>query len=74
MRLANFGMIGLNGSVVRPEPGADFADYQHSLTNYRTMMSLKNRSAGATDDAEQRLKELAESVRQTLNHHGKLEQ
>lgn len=67
MRLANYGMIGLNGSVSRPEPSADFADYQTSLANYRTIMNLRSRKSNPVEDPEERLKRLAQSVRQTID-------
>lgn len=43
MRLANYGMITLDGTVMRPEPGADFAAYKDGLAQYRTMLALKHR-------------------------------
>lgn len=74
MRLANYGMIGLNGSVSRPEPSADFTDYQNSLVSYRIAMSLRNRGGETQDDPENRLRKLAESVRRTLDTKEKLAQ
>lgn len=67
MRLANFGMIGLNGTVMRPEPSADFADYQNSLANYKMTMNLRRRVQGGTPKSEERLRELAAAIRKTLS-------
>ena len=66
MRLANFGMIGLNGTVMRPEPSADFADYQNSLANYQMTMALRRRVQGGAPKSEDRLKDLAAAIRKTL--------
>ena len=74
MRLANYGMIALNGAVSRPEPSADFTHYQNALASYRIAISLRNRVPEPTDDADDRLKRLAESVRRTLDTNGKQEQ
>ena len=74
MRLATYGMIALNGAVSRPEPSADFTDYQNALASYRMAMSLRNRVSETPDDADDRLSRLAESVRRTLDTKGKLEQ
>ena len=74
MRLATYGVITLNGSVSRPEPGADFADYQNSLASYRMTMSLKKQAAAASAETEERLKRLANSVRQTLANQTEPEQ
>ena len=74
MRLATYGVITLSGSVSRPEPGADFADYQNSLASYRMTMSLKNRADAANEAPEKRLKRLAASVRETLDTQDKPEQ
>ena len=46
MRLLDYGMIGLNGSVARPEPSANFADYQSSLANYQLKLNYRRRAAG----------------------------
>ena len=73
MRLANYGVIGLNGSVSRPEPSADFADYQNSLASYRMTMNLRNRKAVTNEEAEDRLNKLAASVRRTLGPAAKTE-
>ena len=43
MRLANFGMIALDGTVTRPEPGADFAAYKDGLAQYRMMLAIQKR-------------------------------
>lgn len=45
MRLLEYGMIGLNGSVARPEPSATFADYQNSLANYKLKLNYRRRVA-----------------------------
>ena len=66
MRLANFGMIGLNGTVMRPEPSADFADYQNSLANYQMTLNLRRRVQGQAPESEDRLRELAAAIRKTL--------
>ena len=66
MRLANFGMIGLNGTVMRPEPSADFADYQNSLANYQMTLNLRRRVQGGAPKSEERLRELAAAIRKTL--------
>ena len=74
MRLATYGVITLDGSVSRPEPGADFAHYQNSLASYRMTMSLQKRAAAANAEADERLKQLATSVRQTLATQSEPEQ
>ena len=66
MRLANFGMIGLNGTVMRPEPSADFADYQNSLANYQMTLDLRRRVQGNAPKSEDRLSDLAAAIRKTL--------
>jgi hypothetical protein len=43
MHLAHYGLIGLDGTAQRPEPGADFAAYQKILTNARAMLAMKKR-------------------------------
>ncbi len=66
MRLANYGMIALNGKVRRPEPGANFFQYQSGLASYQLSLSLKkqvNKDARALD---RRLSELAASIKKTL--------
>ena len=66
MRLANFGLIGLNGTVMRPEPSADFADYQNSLANYQMAQNLRRKVQGKAPKSEDRLRELAAAIRETI--------
>ncbi len=66
MRLANFGLIGLNGTVMRPEPSADFADYQNSLANYQMVQNMRRKVQGNAPKSEDRLRELAATIRETL--------
>ncbi|MGI9426638.1 MAG: hypothetical protein ACR2PA_25910 [Hyphomicrobiaceae bacterium] len=50
MRILDYGMIGLNGSVVRPEPSANFADYQNSLATYQLKLHMRRRVRGHSLD------------------------
>jgi hypothetical protein len=43
MHLSSFGMIALDGSVTKPEPGLDFTGYQTALAHYQTTMKLRER-------------------------------
>ena len=49
MRLLDYSMIGLNGSVARPEPSATFADYQNSLATYQLKLSYRRRATGQAE-------------------------
>jgi hypothetical protein len=67
MRLANYGMIGLNGTVKRPEPGANFSDYQSGLVSYQMSLSLKQKiDSEAPLPLDQRLNNLAASIKKSL--------
>ena len=43
MHLSSFGLISLNGTVSKPEPGLDFSEYQVALANYSTTLALRSR-------------------------------
>ena len=43
MHLSNFGMISLDGSVSKPEPGLSFVKYQAAMANYGTTVALQSR-------------------------------
>jgi len=43
MHLSSFGLILLDGSVNKPEPGLDFANYQIAMMNYGASLALKSR-------------------------------
>lgn len=66
MHLANFGLISLDGTVRKPEPGADFTGYQNTLTSYQCTQEIAKRLGGSPPALEQRLRELADSIRTTL--------
>lgn len=55
MHLAHYGLISIDGTARRPEPGADFVAYQKILTNARAMMAIKKRlEAGRKPASKQR--------------------
>jgi hypothetical protein len=43
MHLSSFGLILLDGSVNKPEPGLGFAEYQIAMANYGASLALKSR-------------------------------
>jgi len=53
MHLAHYGLISIDGTAQRPEPGADFAAYQKILTNARAMMAMKKRIEEGRKRAQQ---------------------
>ena len=59
MRLAEFGIIGVDGIVNRPLTGEGFVDYQVILINYYEMLSLKRELAQRGLDQRQRPEQCA---------------
>lgn len=43
MHLSSFGLISLDGSVTKLEPGLDFASYQTAMANYTATIALKSK-------------------------------
>ena len=43
MHLSYFGLITLDGSVNKPEPGLDFASYQVAMAHYSATIALRAR-------------------------------
>ena len=66
MHLSSFGLISLNGSVVKLEPGLDFASYQAAMAHYNATLALKakmierNRSRALARSLEQSITEPAQ--------------
>jgi hypothetical protein len=52
MHLSNFGMISLDGSVSKPEPGLDFVNYQAAMANYGMTVALQSRLGIAQQDTQ----------------------
>lgn len=51
MHLSSFGVIAIDGSVTKPEPGLDFSGYQTAMAHYQAALKLKERlSAQAVDE------------------------
>ncbi len=49
MHLSHFGVISIDGSVTKPEPGLDFSGYQTALAQYRAALKLKARVQDEAD-------------------------
>jgi len=43
MLLSSFGLISIDGSVTKLEPGLDFASYQLAMSHYGTAKALQAR-------------------------------
>lgn len=43
MHLSSFGVIAIDGSVTKPEPGLDFTGYQAAMAHYQATMKLRQR-------------------------------
>lgn len=56
MHLSYFGLIALDGTVNKPEPGLDFAGYQLAMAHYSATMALRSRlkNRGRPDALENR--------------------
>ncbi len=49
MHLSSFGLISLKGTVIKPEPGLGFAEYQTAMSNYSATLALKSSLRRPTD-------------------------
>ena len=49
MHLSSFGLISLKGTVIKPEPGLGFADYQAAMSNYSATLALRSSLTGPPD-------------------------
>ncbi len=43
MHLSSFGVIAIDGSVTKPEPGLDFSGYQTAMAHYQATLKLRRR-------------------------------
>jgi hypothetical protein len=43
MYLSHFGLISLDGSVTKLEPGLDFSNYQIAMSQYQSALRLRDK-------------------------------
>ena len=56
MYLSHFGVISLDGSVTKPEPGHTFTNYQIALSHYLAALRLRKKLRENSDKAAARRK------------------
>ncbi len=56
MYLSHFGVISLDGSVTKPEPGLNFSNYQIALSQYQAALRLREKLRENSDKAAARRK------------------
>jgi hypothetical protein len=50
MHLSSFGVIAIDGSVTKPEPGLDFSGYQAAMAHYQATLKLRKRLCSQVAD------------------------